>query len=246
MLPKFPVSATFNTQIPHIFFASLLSATHSVGPFISQPYRKISCYFIENETCNVRINVTLRRGRVTVVAAGKNYIFWVCVCSFSYPACNAIALYCHLWPVRQYNIFPHYLIRETIFGRKKSYWWPFPSRVSSILILLGSGHQKPARNLPVPNVQYKIPDNGQRRCPKHVEFYSFIHSIFCLTTGPKPPLKLFLHIVRSRASSFKWEYSLLSLRSSSSFLRPLPRLLVTSISPFIFPSMTCFRRQFMC
>ena len=73
---------------------------------------------------------------------------------------------------------------------------------------------------------------------------SFIHSVFCLTTVPKPPLKRFLHIVRSRASSFKWEYPLLSLSSSSSFLRLLPRLLVTAISPFIFPSITCFRRQF--
>jgi len=51
--------------------------------------------------------------------------------------------------------------------------------------------------------------------------------------------------VRSRASSFKWEYPLLSLRSSSSFLRLLRRLLVTSISPFIFPSITCFRRLFL-
>jgi hypothetical protein len=32
--------------------------------------------------------------------------------------------------------------------------------------------------------------------------HSFIHSVFCLTTGPKPPPKRFLHIVRSRASSF--------------------------------------------
>jgi hypothetical protein len=37
----------------------------------------------------------------------------------------------------------------------------------------------------------------------------------------------------------------LSWRSSSSFLRLLPRLLVTSISPFIFPSITCFRRKFL-
>jgi len=51
--------------------------------------------------------------------------------------------------------------------------------------------------------------------------------------------------VRSRASSFKWEYPLLSLRSSSSFLRLLPRLLATSISPFNFPSIACFRRQFL-
>jgi len=75
--------------------------------------------------------------------------------------------------------------------------------------------------------------------------HSFIHSVFCLTTGPTPLPKRFLHIVRSRASSFKWEYPLLSLRSSSSFLRLLPRLLVTSISPFTFPSITCFRRQFL-
>ena len=68
--------------------------------------------------------------------------------------------------------------------------------------------------------------------------HSFIHSVFCLTTGPKPPPKRCLHIVRSRASSFKLQYHLLSLRSSSSFLRLLPRLLATSISPFIFPSIT--------
>ena len=73
----------------------------------------------------------------------------------------------------------------------------------------------------------------------------YYYSVVCLTTGPKPLPKRSLHIVRSKASPFKWEYSLLSLRSSSSFLRLLPRLLVTSISPFIFPSITCFRRQFL-
>ena len=30
------------------------------------------------------------------------------------------------------------------------------------------------------------------------------YSVFCLMTGPKPLPKLFLHIVRSKASSFKW------------------------------------------
>ena len=69
--------------------------------------------------------------------------------------------------------------------------------------------------------------------------------VICQTTGPKPLPKWFLHIARSRASSFNWQYPLLSLRSSSSFLRLLPRLLVTSICPFIFPSITCFRRQFL-
>jgi hypothetical protein len=34
---------------------------------------------------------------------------------------------------------------------------------SSILTLRGSGYQKPARNLPVLNIQWKTPDDGQRR-----------------------------------------------------------------------------------
>jgi len=71
------------------------------------------------------------------------------------------------------------------------------------------------------------------------------HPVICLTTGPKPPPKRCLHIVLSRASSFKLEYPVLFLSSSSSFLRLLPRLLATSISPFIFPSITCFRKQFL-
>jgi len=73
----------------------------------------------------------------------------------------------------------------------------------------------------------------------------FLHLVVCLTTGPKPLPKRVLHIVRSRASSFKWEYPLLSLRSSSTFLRLLPRLPVTSIPSFIFPSITRCRRQFL-
>jgi hypothetical protein len=45
----------------------------------------------------------------------------------------------------------------------------------NVLTLLVSGHQKPARNLPVPNVQWKTPDDGQIGCPKHVEFYNRIN-----------------------------------------------------------------------
>jgi hypothetical protein len=30
-------------------------------------------------------------------------------------------------------------------------------------------------NLPVPNVQWKTPDDGERRWPKHVEFYNRIN-----------------------------------------------------------------------
>ena len=70
------------------------------------------------------------------------------------------------------------------------------------------------------------------------------HFVVCLTTGPKPLPKRALHIVRSRAFSFKWVYPLLSLRSSNSFLRLLPYLPVTSIPHCIFPSVTRCRRQF--
>ena len=44
----------------------------------------------------------------------------------------------------------------------------------SILTLLGSDHQKHAWNLPVLNVQWKT-DDGQRGCPKYVEFYNRIN-----------------------------------------------------------------------
>jgi hypothetical protein len=67
-------------------------------------------------------NVTLRRVRVTIVVVEKQYyILCVCIRSLSYPACNAHAPHCHLWPTRLYDIFPHYLINGTIFGKKKSY-----------------------------------------------------------------------------------------------------------------------------
>ena len=42
----------------------------------------------------------------------------VCVCSLRYPACNAHEPYCHLWTVRLYYIFPHYLLNGKIFGDK--------------------------------------------------------------------------------------------------------------------------------
>jgi hypothetical protein len=52
----------------------------------------------------------------------------VCVCLYSClncPACKSHlfygALYCHVWPVWLYHIFPHYLIKRTIFGKHLLY-----------------------------------------------------------------------------------------------------------------------------
>jgi len=44
-------------------------------------------------------------------------IFWVCVCILRYPACNAHEPYCYLWFPGLYRIFPHYLIKDTIFDK---------------------------------------------------------------------------------------------------------------------------------
>jgi hypothetical protein len=66
-------------------------------------------------------NVKLRHVRTTMVAVERQWILHivrVCVCSLKYPACNAHAPYCHLWPTRLYKIFPHYLINGTIFEKK--------------------------------------------------------------------------------------------------------------------------------
>jgi hypothetical protein len=40
--------------------------------------------------------------------------YFDCVCSLKYPACNAHAPYCPLWPATLYSTFPHYLIKDTI------------------------------------------------------------------------------------------------------------------------------------
>jgi hypothetical protein len=37
-----------------------------------------------------------------------------CICSRNYPACDALAPYCHLWPAPLYIIFPRYLTNGTI------------------------------------------------------------------------------------------------------------------------------------
>ena len=87
-------------------------------------------------------------------------------------------------------------------------------------------------------------DQSWRCCCSSDSLLASFIQVVCLTTGPKPLPKPPLHIVRSRASSFKWGYPLLSLRLSSSVLRLLPRLPVTSILPFIFPSLIRCRRQF--
>jgi hypothetical protein len=46
-----------------------------------------------------------------------SYVYWVCVCSLCYPACNVRAPYCHLWAVQLYRIL-QYLIKWYDFQEK--------------------------------------------------------------------------------------------------------------------------------
>jgi hypothetical protein len=77
---------------------------------------------------------------------------------------------------------------------------------------------------------------------EYVLHFYFIHLVVCLTKGTKPLPKRALHIVRSRDSSFKWEYPLLSLRSSSTSSSSSSCYFYP---PFIFPLITLCRRQFL-
>ena len=69
------------------------------------------------------------------------YTTCLSVCSLRYPACNAHAPYCHLWPARLYSIVPHYVINGRIFGEKNLlntkcvFWFP-PQRLSEMFIIL--------------------------------------------------------------------------------------------------------------
>jgi hypothetical protein len=69
------------------------------------------------------MNKTLRCFRVIVVAMEEQGVTYSeCVYSVSYPAykcaCATLSLYCHLWVVRLYQIFPHYLMNGAILGKK--------------------------------------------------------------------------------------------------------------------------------
>ena len=70
------------------------------------------------------------------------YIFWVCVCSLSYPACKAHAPYCYPWPVRLYHIFPRYLIKGMIFGGGGSFFNKKCVILFSLQLLYENSHSK--------------------------------------------------------------------------------------------------------
>jgi len=62
-----------------------------------------------------------------------------------HPACNANAPYCHLWPVRLYDNFPHYLIKDTILGKKITEYKMCVLIFSKTFLFLNISHSKKNR-----------------------------------------------------------------------------------------------------
>jgi len=90
---------------------------------ISLSVRRLACYpsiyifsFI-NKADNVHNTEALSCDHF---CSGKAISFtnYVCICCRRYLACNALALYCRLWPARLHNIFLHYLVEGTTFENK--------------------------------------------------------------------------------------------------------------------------------
>ena len=99
-------------------------------------------YFIWCSALGV-VAVVLRNRCLVLCTVCEFVSDWLCVNSPCYPAWNAHAPYCHLWPSPLYNIFPLFLINGTIFERKKkSYWtqnvcFDFLYNFSEIFLILG-------------------------------------------------------------------------------------------------------------
>jgi hypothetical protein len=68
---------------------------------------------------HITYDVTLRRFSANTLpwTIHKYYIFWVGICSLRYSACKAHMPYFHVWSARLYHIFPHYLLKDKIFGK---------------------------------------------------------------------------------------------------------------------------------
>ena len=75
----------------------------------------------KNKTDNVPVNVTLRSANITTAVVEKQWVLHILsVCLQPYlPSMQSsrAVLYCRLWPVWLYHIFPHYLIKGMTDGK---------------------------------------------------------------------------------------------------------------------------------
>ena len=106
-------------QVSEDVYSPILNQGHESNPFLRNPDTRLLGQFVIKKAGNVRINTRIRRVSFTIFAVGKQEVLHIeSVCSSSYPAGNAHALYCHLWPVWLYHIFPHYIKKVTLFEKR--------------------------------------------------------------------------------------------------------------------------------
>ena len=106
--------------------------------------------------------------------SNEYYIFWVCVYSLRYPACNARAPYCHLRPARLYIIYLHYLINGTIFG-KKSYHHHHHHHIH-LVSFMELGHLLTRSGLTYPKVSSNVYHDSFRQLGSSVSLPWVIYS----------------------------------------------------------------------
>ena len=123
-----------------LFTEYTTSAKHRFIMEIEQPFyilRNIEAYWFNHCCSGKAISIT--------------QLECVCICSVSYPACNAQAPYYHLCPAPLYNIFPHYLINGTIFEKKllntKCVLWFSLQHLSETFLILRINERHMAKNV---------------------------------------------------------------------------------------------------
>jgi len=88
-------------------------------------------------------NVKLRRVRATIVALEKQWVQHnpsMCICSVRYPACNAIAPYCHLWPaptLKYFSTISHkqHDLKKKLLNTKYVFWFSIQLLSETFIIL---------------------------------------------------------------------------------------------------------------
>jgi len=130
------------------FLSFLMSLLHSI-PFRHAIHFLAHFLACINYTLENTSNTTFKYVRVTIfppvektvsVTYSECVCVCVCVCILSYPTYKAHAPYYHVWPAPLCNIFPHYLINGSIFGKKllntKCVFWFSVQRLSETFLIL--------------------------------------------------------------------------------------------------------------
>jgi len=112
-----------NANGDYVQFWGVPSATHVARTHRSQHialwHEWLSDYFLNCPVCTAASDIQASSRNYCCPGKATSITYSERVCSLRYPACSEHAPYCHLWPVRLYNNFPHYIINGTIFEKKK-------------------------------------------------------------------------------------------------------------------------------